>query len=186
MLFRSFAKFTQENKLAKLWWVLRSYSEFYSFSKVVKSKKVFGFVHETVQVLQKINPELALRLFLTVIALFYLSFNTTWCSLQAAQSADDCSYEAISYEFVVKVRSLVIIILKICYSFLKCCVLSELQYLFKAFEVFEEEFSDSKAQFNAINYMVWINVFVTFTCGHLGCLYSKSAQYGARELWYYS
>jgi vacuolar protein sorting-associated protein 35 len=51
----------------------------------VKSKKIFGFVHETISVLSPHYPELALRLF-----------------LQAAQTADQGGYEAIAYEFVAQ------------------------------------------------------------------------------------
>lgn len=52
---------------------------------VVKTKKVFGFVHETITVLSKQYPDLSLRLF-----------------LQAAMMADKCAFEAIAYEFVVQ------------------------------------------------------------------------------------
>jgi len=52
---------------------------------LVKTKKLFGFVHETISVLTPQYPELALRLF-----------------VQAAQAANQCQlppYEAIAYEF---------------------------------------------------------------------------------------
>lgn len=51
----------------------------------VKSKKLFGFVHETISVLTPHFPELALRLF-----------------MHAAQVSDRCAFDAISYEFVVQ------------------------------------------------------------------------------------
>jgi len=51
----------------------------------VKSKKVFGFIHETISVLSPHYPDLALRLF-----------------LQAAMTADVVGFEAISYEFVTQ------------------------------------------------------------------------------------
>jgi vacuolar protein sorting-associated protein 35 len=70
----------------------------------VKSKKVFGFVHEMVTVLAPHHSERALRLF-----------------LQAAQSADAAGFEAISYEFLAQ-----------------------------ALTIYEDEISDSKAQFQAI------------------------------------
>eukprot|EP00457_Paulinella_chromatophora_P001420 gb/GEZN01001422.1/.p1 GENE.gb/GEZN01001422.1/~~gb/GEZN01001422.1/.p1 ORF type:complete len:813 (-),score=157.46 gb/GEZN01001422.1/:626-2872(-) len=51
----------------------------------VKTKKVFGFVHETISVLSPHFPDLALRLF-----------------LQAAMIADSVSFEAIAYEFITQ------------------------------------------------------------------------------------
>jgi vacuolar protein sorting-associated protein 35 len=54
-------------------------------SLVVKSKKLLGFVHETITVLTAHFPELALRLF-----------------IQAAQTADRLGLEAIAYEFVAQ------------------------------------------------------------------------------------
>lgn len=70
----------------------------------VKSKKVFGFVHEMVSTLAPHHAERALRLF-----------------LQAAQCADSAGFEAIAYEFVAQ-----------------------------ALTVYEDEISDSKAQFQAV------------------------------------
>jgi len=52
---------------------------------VVKTKKLLGFVHETITVLLAHFPELALRLF-----------------LQSAQTADRLGLEAIAYEFVAQ------------------------------------------------------------------------------------
>ena len=51
----------------------------------MKSKKVFGFVHEIITVLAPVAPQIAMRLF-----------------LQAAQCSDTVAYEAISYEFVAQ------------------------------------------------------------------------------------
>lgn len=53
--------------------------------KVIKAKKLFGFIHETVSVLSPHFPDTALRLF-----------------LQSAHRADLCGYEAIVYEFVAQ------------------------------------------------------------------------------------
>ena len=77
-------------------------------SVAVKTKKIFGFIHETISVLTPHFPEIALRLF-----------------MHAAQISDRCSYDAISYEYVVQ-----------------------------AFTAYEEEIADSKAQFAAIIGMV--------------------------------
>lgn len=51
----------------------------------VKTKKVFGFIHETIGELSQKYPDLSLRLF-----------------LQGALMADKCSFEAIAYEFVAQ------------------------------------------------------------------------------------
>jgi len=51
----------------------------------VKTKQVFGFVHQTILVLSPHYPDLALRLF-----------------LQSALMADTCGFEAICYEFVAQ------------------------------------------------------------------------------------
>ena len=77
-------------------------------SMAVKTKKIFGFIHETISVLTPHFPEIALRLF-----------------MHAAQISDRCSFDAISYEYVVQ-----------------------------AFTAYEEEIADSKAQFAAIIGMV--------------------------------
>jgi len=54
-------------------------------SLVVKSKRLFGFVHETIAVLTSNFPEIAFRLF-----------------IQAAQCSDKCGHEAIGYEFIAQ------------------------------------------------------------------------------------
>lgn len=51
----------------------------------VKTKKIFGFVHETITVLTSGYADIALRLF-----------------LHAAQTADKCNFEAIAYEFTAQ------------------------------------------------------------------------------------
>lgn len=52
---------------------------------LVKTKKIFGFIHETISVLTAHFPELALRLF-----------------VHAAQISDRCNYNDISYEYIVQ------------------------------------------------------------------------------------
>ena len=54
-------------------------------SMAVKTKKIFGFIHETISVLTPHFPDIALRLF-----------------MHAAQISDRCAYDAISYEYVVQ------------------------------------------------------------------------------------
>eukprot|EP00456_Euglypha_rotunda_P081987 TRINITY_DN803_c0_g1_i5.p1 TRINITY_DN803_c0_g1~~TRINITY_DN803_c0_g1_i5.p1 ORF type:complete len:714 (+),score=128.95 TRINITY_DN803_c0_g1_i5:239-2143(+) len=98
----------------------------------VKSKKVFGFVHETISVLSTDYPDLALRLF-----------------LQAAMTADVVGFEAISYEFLTQ-----------------------------AFLVYEDEISDSKAQINAITYMVsCLTTFRSFGKENYDTLVTKATQH---------
>jgi vacuolar protein sorting-associated protein 35 len=103
----------------------------------VKTKKLFGFVHETISVLTPHYPELALRLF-----------------LQSAQTADKTAYEAIAYEFVVQ-----------------------------AFTAYEDEISDSKAQFAAINYISSsLQNFTVFGKENYDTLISKATQHSAKLL----
>ena len=52
----------------------------------VPTRQVFKFVHESLSVLQPHAPEITLRLY-----------------LQAAQAADKCGNETITYEFVTQV-----------------------------------------------------------------------------------
>ena len=54
-------------------------------SMAVRTKKIFGFIHETISVLTPHFPEIALRLF-----------------MHAAQISDRCAFDAISYEYVVQ------------------------------------------------------------------------------------
>lgn len=103
----------------------------------VRSKKIFGFVHETISVLTPHFPEMSLRLF-----------------LQAAQMADRCGFEAIAYEFVAQ-----------------------------AFIAYEDEISDSKAQFQAINLIVAsLQTFLNFTPENYDTLVSKATQHCAKLL----
>jgi len=104
---------------------------------VVKTKKVFGFVHETITVLKPHYPEPALRLF-----------------IHAAQTADRCGFEAIAYEFMAQ-----------------------------AFICYEDEISDSKAQFGAINYIVAaLKNFTCFGQENYDTLISKATQHSAKLL----
>lgn len=104
---------------------------------ITKSKKIFGFVHETISVLSPHYPELALRMF-----------------LQAAQTADRSGFEAIAYEFVAQ-----------------------------AFICYEDEISDSKAQFISINYIVaLLQVFTVFGQENYDTLISKATQHCAKLL----
>ena len=106
-------------------------------SLVVKTKKICGFVHETVSVLTSHFPELALRLF-----------------IQAAQTADRLDFEAIAYEFVAQ-----------------------------AFIAYEDEISDSKAQYAAINLLVAsLQTFVNFSQENYDTLVSKATQHCAKLL----
>jgi len=103
----------------------------------VKTKKVFGFVHETISGLSGRYPELALRLF-----------------LQAAQCADSCSFEAISYEFVVQ-----------------------------AFVCYEDEINDSKQQYTAITLVIAsLQHFLNFGQENYDTLISKATQHSAKLL----
>jgi len=104
---------------------------------VVKTKKVFGFVHESITVLKPHYPELALRLF-----------------IHAAQTADKCGFEAISYEFMAQ-----------------------------SFICYEDDISDSKAQFGAINYIVAALMnFTSFGQENYDTLISKATQHSAKLL----
>jgi len=104
---------------------------------VVKTKKMFGFIHETISVLTPHYPELALRLF-----------------LQSAQTADKCGFEAIAYEFVAQ-----------------------------SFIAYEDEISDSKAQFNAITYITAsLQNFNVFGQENYDTLISKATQHSAKLL----
>lgn len=106
-------------------------------SLTVKTKKICGFVHETVSVLTGHFPELALRLF-----------------IQAAQTADRLDFEAIAYEFVAQ-----------------------------AFIAYEDEISDSKAQYAAINLLVAsLQTCVNFSQENYDTLVSKATQHCAKLL----
>ena len=106
-------------------------------SLTIKTKKLFGFIHETVTVLTSHFPELALRLF-----------------VQAAQTADRLDFEAIAYEFVAQ-----------------------------AFIAYEDEVSDSKAQYAAINLIVAsLQTFTNFTQENYDTLVSKATQHCAKLL----
>lgn len=106
----------------------------------MKTKRVFGFIHEIISVLAPHYPELALRLFLhaaTVRAAIRHACLPSFCAIRSPaisklyitdahndcyarmQVADKTNYEAISYEFIAQ-----------------------------AFVIYEDEISDSKAQFN--------------------------------------
>lgn len=103
----------------------------------VKTKKLFGFVHETIGVLSPHYPELALRLF-----------------VYGAQVADTLEFEAIAYEFVAQAI--------ICY---------------------EEQLSDSKAQFLAMNYIVAaLQNFTVFAKENYDTLINQAANHGAKLL----
>jgi len=103
----------------------------------LKTRKVFGFVHETICVLSPNYPDLALRLF-----------------VNAAQTADVCEYEAIAYEFITQ-----------------------------AFVCYENEISDSRAQSNAINYIVGsLQHFHVFGHENYETLISKATQHSAKLL----
>lgn len=105
--------------------------------QVVKTKKLFGFVHETISVLSPHAPEVAVRLF-----------------LQAGLQADACSFEAIAYEFVAQ-----------------------------AFLVFEEEVSDSKAQFSAIQLIAaTLQRLTHLNNENYDTLVSKATQHSAKVL----
>jgi len=104
---------------------------------MVKTKKLFGFVHETISVLSPHYPDHALRLF-----------------IQASQTADRCGYEAISYEFFAQ-----------------------------AFICYEDGVSDSKLQFNAINYIgAALQTFTVFTAENYEILVTKATQHCAKLL----
>lgn len=102
-----------------------------------KSKKVFGFVHETISVLSPHYPDLALRLF-----------------VQSAQTADQCGFEAIAYEFVAQ-----------------------------AFICYEDEIAESKAQALSITYIVAaLQLFTVFGQENYDTLISKATQHCAKLL----
>jgi vacuolar protein sorting-associated protein 35 len=106
-------------------------------SLTIKTKKLMGFVHETISVLTSHFPELALRLF-----------------VQAAQTADRLDFEAIAYEFVAQ-----------------------------AFIAYEDEVSDSKAQYAAINLLVAsLQTFGNFSQENYDTLVSKATQHCAKLL----
>jgi len=103
----------------------------------IRTRKIFGFVHETITVLSPHYPELALRLF-----------------LQAAQTADSCNYEAIAYEFVAQ-----------------------------AFICYEDEISDSNAQYAAITLIIAsLQHFLNFGQENYDTLISKATQHSAKLL----
>jgi len=104
---------------------------------VVKTKKIFGFVHEIITVLGPHYPEMALRLF-----------------LQAAQASDAADFEAIAYEFVAQ-----------------------------AFILYEDEISDSKAQFIAIQLIVaTLQSTSNFGEENYDTLITKATQHSAKLL----
>ena len=106
-------------------------------SMSIKTKKIFGFIHETISVLTPHFPEVALRLF-----------------MHAAAISDRCSYDAISYEYVVQ-----------------------------AFTAYEEEIADSKAQFAAIIGMVAsLQTFYTLSMENWDTLVTKATQHCAKLL----
>jgi len=103
----------------------------------IKTKKVFGFVHETISVLSPHYPELALRLF-----------------LQAAACADSVGFEAIAYEFVTQ-----------------------------AFLVYEDEVSDSKAQFASVSYITaCLQNFKNFTQESYDTVATKATQHSMKVM----
>jgi len=103
----------------------------------VKSKKVFGFVHEIITVLAPHAAQIAMRLF-----------------LQAAQCSDSVGYEAIAYEFVAQ-----------------------------ALVVYEEEISDSQAQFAAINLIcATLQSFRSMGDENYDTLVTKTTQHSAKLL----
>jgi len=103
----------------------------------VKTKKLFGFIHESISVLTSHYPALALRLFLS-----------------AAQTADRLEFEAIAYEFVAQ-----------------------------AFIAYEDELSESRAQYAAINLIVAaLQTMSNFTQENYDTLVSKATQHCAKLL----
>lgn len=98
----------------------------------VKSKKVFGFVHEIMSVLAPHFPNVALRLFLQAAIVCNPAGESTsrphyehdfalFCVF-IVQASDQCGFEEITYEFVAQ-----------------------------AFLVYEDQISDSKQQIAAIS-----------------------------------
>ncbi|KAF9586197.1 Vacuolar protein sorting-associated protein 35 [Lunasporangiospora selenospora] len=104
-----------------------------------KCTTLFRFIHQVISILNSKddNSELVLRLFLL-----------------AGQSADECGFEEICYEFFVQ-----------------------------AFTVYEESISESKAQFQAISLMVGtLRTTTCFTMSHYDTLITKCALHGAKLL----
>ncbi|KAF9354685.1 Vacuolar protein sorting-associated protein 35 [Mortierella sp. NVP85] len=104
-----------------------------------KCSTLFKFIHQIISILHnKVdNPESVLRLFLL-----------------AGQSADECGFEDICYEFFVQ-----------------------------AFTIYEESISESKAQYQAIMLMVGtLKTTRCFTVDHYDTLITKCALHGAKLL----
>lgn len=104
----------------------------------VPTRQVFKFVHESLSVLQPHAPEITLRLY-----------------LQAAQAADKCGNETITYEFVTQ-----------------------------AFGVYEEELgADSKAQMSALQLIVsTLQSLKCFGEENRDTVHTKAAQYSAKVM----
>ncbi|KAG0272118.1 Vacuolar protein sorting-associated protein 35 [Linnemannia exigua] len=104
-----------------------------------KCSTLFRFIHQVISILHsKVdNSEVVLRLFLL-----------------AGQSADECGFEDICYEFFVQ-----------------------------AFTIYEESISESKAQFQAITLMVGtLQTTSCFNVDHYDTLITKCALHGAKLL----
>ncbi|KAF9993886.1 Vacuolar protein sorting-associated protein 35 [Entomortierella chlamydospora] len=104
-----------------------------------KCSTLFRFIHQVISILHsKVdNSDVVLRLFLL-----------------AGQSADECGFEDICYEFFVQ-----------------------------AFTIYEESISESKAQFQAITLMVGtLQTTTCFNVDHYDTLITKCALHGAKLL----
>ncbi|KAF8955537.1 Vacuolar protein sorting-associated protein 35 [Entomortierella lignicola] len=104
-----------------------------------KCSTLFKFIHQVISIIHnKVdNSEVVLRLFLL-----------------AGQSADECGFEDICYEFFVQ-----------------------------AFTIYEESISESKAQFQAITLMVGtLRTTSCFNLNHYDTLITKCALHGAKLL----
>ncbi|KAG0241486.1 Vacuolar protein sorting-associated protein 35 [Mortierella sp. GBA43] len=126
---------TQAVKLTRRYKRLRDTDE----GTARKSGTIFRFIHQIISILHnKVdNPEIVLRLFLL-----------------AGQSADECGYEDICYEFFVQ-----------------------------ALTVYEESISESRAQYQAIMSMVGtLKTTSCFTVDHYDTLITKCALHGAKLL----
>lgn len=102
-----------------------------------KSKRMFQYAHEIATTLSSHSPNIALRLF-----------------LQGALAADECQYEPIAYEFVVK-----------------------------ALLIYEEEISDSTDQARAINQITaTIQATNSFDTDNYETLSTKATQHSSKLL----